>query len=293
MGRTGSVLLSSLLVLAAVLPISSEVVLPVSADTAEAVKEATTCPRVQVAGHRGAPAVAPENTMASFDAALREGADWLETDVLVSRDGVPVLIHDPTVDRVTGGTGHGEVAGLRIAELDRLRVTVGPGGPQPIPHLTELLDRLRGTEVRLLLEIKDVGGPADAALIGRLAAVSGVRVELYSFRPEHLRAAHGAAPGLPLTLLQASWYARDPEGLPLHAVSLERVLATPERIRAEHAAGRRVYVWTVDDPAAWDELAERGVDAVITDTPGAARSRLDRDCPRRGGHQWRRMAAPR
>ncbi|MGW2399520.1 glycerophosphodiester phosphodiesterase [Kitasatospora sp. NPDC001664] len=290
MGRTGTVLLTSLLALAAALPISSDVV---PAATTGAGERATACSRVPVVGHRGAPTVAAENTMASFEAALREGADWLETDVLVSRDGVPVLMHDPTVDRVTGGTGHGAVADLRIAELDRLRVTVGPGGPQPIPHLAELLDRLRGTGVRLLMEIKDVGRPEEAALIGRLAgaaAASGTEVELYSFHPQYLRAAHAAAPDLPVTLLQASWSAREPEELPLYAVSLEQVLATPERIRAEHAAGRRVYVWTVNDPDGWSRAAEHGADAVITDTPGAARARLDRDCPR-GGHRWRSLTA--
>ncbi|GAA3018499.1 hypothetical protein GCM10020229_32130 [Kitasatospora albolonga] len=170
---------------------------------------------------------------------------------------------------------------------------MGPGGPQSIPHLTELLDRLHGTGVRLLLEIKDVGSPEEAALIGRLAgaaAASGTEVELYSFHPQYLRAAHAAAPDLPVTLLQASWSAREPEELPLYAVSLEQVLATPERIRAEHAAGRRVYVWTVNDPDGWSRAAEHGADAVITDTPGAARARLDRDCPR-GGHRWRSLTA--
>ncbi|MFJ8042599.1 glycerophosphodiester phosphodiesterase [Kitasatospora sp. NPDC096147] len=293
-GRTGTLLLSALLALAAAFPISSEVVLAVSSDSAETTERAAPCPRIAVVGHRGAPGLAPENTLASFDAALRAGADWLEADVLVSKDGVPVVIHDPTVDRVTGGTGRGRVADLRIAELDRLSVRVGPGGPQPIPRLTQLLDRLRGSRARLLLEIKDVGRAEDAAEIGRLAAASGARVELYSFYPQHLRAARSAAPGLPATLLQASWYARDPEGLPLRAVSLENVLVTPERIRAERAAGRRVYAWTVDDPAAWDRLAEIGADAVITDDPGAARARFDRACPQRGeGHRWRHLTTGR
>ncbi|MER5865836.1 glycerophosphodiester phosphodiesterase [Kitasatospora sp. NPDC002040] len=238
---------------------------------------ASGCPRPAVVGHRGSPVNAPENTMAGFAAAVRDGADWIETDVLTTKDGVPVLFHDPTVERLTGGTGR--VADLTAAELDRLRVTVGPGPPEPIPRLTELLDRLRGRRTRLLLEIKEIARPEDATVIGRLAAASGADVELYSFYPQHLRTAHAAAPRLPVTLIQSSWYAQDPAGLPLAALSLEHVLATPERIRTEHAAGRAVYAWTVDDSRSWETLLGAGADALITDTPGAARRWLDERCP--------------
>ncbi|WP_345695387.1 glycerophosphodiester phosphodiesterase [Kitasatospora terrestris] len=244
-------------------------------------RAAPACPRMTVVGHRGSPATAPENTMASFAAAVRDGADWLETDVLVSKDGVPVILHDSTLERLTGTAGR--VADLTVAELDRLRITVGPGDPQPIPHLTDLLDWVRAAGVHLLLEIKEIGRPEDATTIGRLAAASGADIEITSFYPEHLKAAHAAAPDLPLTLIQGSWYARDPEGLPLAAVAVEHVLATPERTRAEHAAGRAVYGWIANDSGTWQTLRANGVDALITDAPGAARAWLDQQPTSCGG----------
>ncbi|AUG81553.1 hypothetical protein CFP65_6935 [Kitasatospora sp. MMS16-BH015] len=241
-------------------------------------RDALPCGHQRVAGHRGSPRSAPENTMASFRAAVREGADWLETDVLTTKDGVPVLFHDPTVDRVTDGKGR--VQDYTYEQLSRLRVTVGPGPAQPIPKLADLLDYLQGTRIRLLMEIKEIGRPEDAAVIARMAAESGIQVDLYSFYTQHLRTAHQAAPQLPVTLIQGSWYAEDPGDLPLAAVSLEAVLVTPERVKAEHARHRAVYGWTVDDAASWQQLVDREADTIITDTPGAARSWLDQRCAR-------------
>ncbi|WP_441248589.1 glycerophosphodiester phosphodiesterase [Kitasatospora sp. McL0602] len=237
---------------------------------------AAKCGSQRIAGHRGSPSSAAENTMASFKAAVQEGADWLETDVLVTKDGVPVLFHDPTVDRVTNGKGR--VQDFTYEELSKLRVTVGPGPSQPIPKLAELLDYLLGTRIRLLMEIKEIARPEDAAVIARMAADSGILVDLYSFYTLHLRTAHNAAPQLPLTLIQGSWYAEDPGDLPLTAISLEAVLATRERVDAEHARHRAVYGWIVDDAVAWQRLVDNTADVIITDTPGAARTWLDHTC---------------
>jgi len=230
------------------------------------------CPPPAVVGHRGSPRNAPENTLASFTAALDEGADWLETDVRTTLDGVPVLLHDETLDRLTGTPGR--VQDLDYERLSRLRIRTGPGPDQPIARLTDLLDRLRARPARLLLEIKEPSTPADTAAIAREAAASGVDVELYSFSADILRLAHDAAPGLPVTLIQAGWRADPPGTLPLHAVSLEHPLATPDRIAAEHAAHHRVYAWTPDDQPTWTRLATTCTDAIVTNTPAPARATL-------------------
>ncbi|MFD9125291.1 glycerophosphodiester phosphodiesterase [Kitasatospora sp. NPDC059571] len=235
------------------------------------------CTALAVAGHRGSPRSAPENTMDSFEAALREGADWLETDVRTTRDGVPVLMHDATVDRVTDGRG--AVADLTSAQIAALRVTAGPGAPRPVPTLDALLRRIAGTDVRLLMEIKEQRGPADDARIARAAAASGARVVLYSFYAADLRAAHAAAPDLPLVLIQGAGTAQDPGDLPLAGIALDSTTATPARVAAEHSAGRAVYVWTLDDPAAWRTAADSSADALITDLPAGARRWSDRNCP--------------
>ncbi|MFH8381083.1 glycerophosphodiester phosphodiesterase [Kitasatospora sp. NPDC018058] len=233
------------------------------------------CHAPVVIGHRGAPRNAPENTMASFETALDQGADWVETDVQTTRDGVPVLMHDPTVDRTTNGKG--AVADLTAAQVAALRVTVGPGAAQPVPTLEELLKRLSGSSATLLMEIK-WQRPEDVARIARLAAGSKAHVILYSFSADHLRQAHAVAPALPVVLIQGGGIAEDPGDLKLDGIALDAGLATAARIAAERKAGREVYVWTLDDEESWQLMTARDADGLITDTPGPARRWVDTDC---------------
>ncbi|MBV6697146.1 glycerophosphodiester phosphodiesterase [Kitasatospora aureofaciens] len=235
------------------------------------------CGAPVVIGHRGAPQSAPENTMASFDTALQEGADWLETDVQTTRDGVPVLMHDATVDRTTDGKG--AVGDLTAAQVAALRVTVGPGPAEPVPTLDQLLKRLAGSNATLLMEIKWQRRPEDVTRIAKLAAGSGAHVVLYSFSADHLRLAHAAAPALPVVLIQGAALADNPGDLPLRGIALDATLASASRIAAERKAGREVYVWTLDDEESWQLMTARDADGLITDTPGRARRWLDANCP--------------
>lgn len=108
--------------------------------------------KMMVAAHRGDSAHFPENTMAAFRAAIEVGVDMIETDVQLTRDGVPVLIHDKTVDRTTDGTG--DVKDMTFAELRALNAGTEEL-PQQIPTLSELLELLQGTGVTLNLEVKE------------------------------------------------------------------------------------------------------------------------------------------
>lgn len=105
-----------------------------------------------VAGHRGDSANVPENTMAAFRAAIAAGADMIETDVRLTKDGVPVLIHDRTADRTTDGKGY--VKDMTFAELRTLNAGT-KDVPQQIPTLEELLELLAATDVTLNLEVKE------------------------------------------------------------------------------------------------------------------------------------------
>ncbi|MQS13547.1 hypothetical protein F7Q99_15040 [Streptomyces kaniharaensis] len=234
------------------------------------------CGSPMVIGHRGSPQNAPENTMASFETALRQGADWLETDVQTTRDGVPVLMHDATVDRTTNGKG--AIGDLTAAQIAALRVTIGPGPAEPVPTLAQLLKRVAGSNATLLMEIKWQRRPEDVTRIARLAAASGARIVLYSFSADHLRLAHAAAPALPVVLIQGSGLAENPGDLPLHGIALEASLASASRIAAERKAGREVYVWTLDDEESWQRMTARDADGLITDTPGPARRWVDANC---------------
>jgi glycerophosphoryl diester phosphodiesterase len=105
---------------------------------------------ILVGAHRGAMCYEPENTLAAFETAIRQGTYRIELDVRLSRDGHVVLMHDATVDRTTDGTG--AVADFTLEELRRLKV----GGKEPIPTLQETLRLVRG-RCKLLVEIKPPG----------------------------------------------------------------------------------------------------------------------------------------
>ncbi len=112
-------------------------------------------PRPYVMAHRGASGYAPENTLAAFHLAIRQGADLLETDLRFTRDGALVCIHDATVDRTTDG--HGAVSDMTLAEVKKLRVRSAFDDRYPnerAPTLEELLDATPG-DVALALELKD------------------------------------------------------------------------------------------------------------------------------------------
>lgn len=108
--------------------------------------------RMTVAAHRGDSANYPENTMVAFRAAIASGAEMIETDVRLTRDGVPVLIHDCTVDRTTDGTGY--VKDKTFAELCALNAGTEEA-PQQIPTLEELLELMVPTGITLNLEVKE------------------------------------------------------------------------------------------------------------------------------------------
>src|ERR671938_442670 len=105
--------------------------------------------RVWVVGHRGAMGHCPENTLASFERGLELGADWIEVDVHLSRDGALVVIHDETLERTTNGSGL--VRERTLAELQRLDA----GHGERIPTLEEVLVWARGRGIGVDVEIKN------------------------------------------------------------------------------------------------------------------------------------------
>src|SRR5688572_11167984 len=112
--------------------------------------------RVWVVGHRGAMGYRPENTLASYEHALELGADWIECDVHLSRDGVPVVIHDETLDRTTNG--HGLVRDHSLAELKRLDAGAWFGAEyagERLLTLHELLEWARARDTVVDVEVKN------------------------------------------------------------------------------------------------------------------------------------------
>ena len=230
-------------------------------------------PTPRVLAHRGLATEAPENTLLAFAAAVGIGITHLETDVHVSADGVAVVAHDPDLSRVGGADTRVDQLTVReLAELD-----LGDG--QHMPTLAEALDGFPDAFFNIDLKTMDAVAPT-------VDAISAVRAQdrvlLTSFSERRRRAAMRLLPDVATSAsgprFAAALLASVVRGGPvvraalrgLHAVQIpERALGldtvTPARIRAFHAAGVEVHVWTINDADTMRTLLERGVDGIVTD----------------------------
>ncbi len=226
-----------------------------------------------IVAHRGGMGSGyPENTLPAFRHAVGAGAQVLEVDLRTTRDGRVVILHDRRVDRTTNGRG--PVSRFHLDELARLDA----GRGARIPTLADVLEQSRRMDVALLLDIKRGSGVDHAQLVAEARKhhleriVFGVRTlrdhrrltrldpELrflaFARRPRHIDGFLRA--GVEIVRVWPHWIRRD-----------------PDLIRRVHGAGARVWVTAGDAPA--DELqtlAELGVDGLVTDFPGQARSAL-------------------
>ena len=229
-----------------------------------------TADRPLIIGHRGAAADAPENTLAAFTLALAQGADGVELDVQLCADGVPIIIHDTTVDRTCDGTGR--VADLSLAELRLLTID----NVHPIPTLDDLFATFgRRTLYNVELKALGRGGDALAAAVARAIAAHGVaeQVLISSFSPFTLRAARRhLPPGVPLALLRERRATRAAHALLRAAADHPHHPLIDESLMAwARWRGLRVNAWTVDDPAEARRLLQLGVHGIITNRPGEIR----------------------
>ncbi|MFF4602736.1 glycerophosphodiester phosphodiesterase family protein [Streptomyces sp. NPDC001339] len=226
------------------------------------------CSLTYTVGHRGAPEIAPENTIASLEAAADRGAEWVETDVQFTKDGQPVIMHDATVDRMTNGTGR--IDQLTAAEISKL--TVKGGGS--VPTLEQVLASLKVRSTRLLLEIK---GPQTSAAVEhalRLVAEAGMteRTMVQSFDEDVVRHAADSAHRTKVALLRSSL---DPDpvatarkfSLSAYAVNFKGLSARPAAVNQLKAAGVQVFVWTVNRESEWQAATSWGVNGIITNRP--------------------------
>jgi glycerophosphoryl diester phosphodiesterase len=233
-----------------------------------------------VVAHRGASGLAPENTLAAFRLAVEQGAPCVECDVHLTADGVPIVIHDATVDRTTNGSG--AVSAMRFEDLRRLDAGAWRGGEftgERLPTLDETLAACAG-RARLVVELKAGGGEAlvDAALAA-IDAAAGTDVAVISFGPDEVRLTARKRPDLPLGFLITKGHLTQ-HGVPAALAAARDFGATffsPNEapvdaalVDAAHAVGLPVSVWTVDDPARMAALASLGVDAITTNRPDVA-----------------------
>ncbi|HKE14031.1 MAG TPA: glycerophosphodiester phosphodiesterase [Kofleriaceae bacterium] len=229
-------------------------------------------------GHRGASAHALENTLGAFARARADGADGVELDVRLSADGELAVFHDDDLQRIAGRPGR--VADMPWRELAAVAL---PGGER-IPRLDEVL---AGTAPMLVnVEIKRPGARHLRQVVRGVAASAArtgaaARVLVSSFDPAAVALTRAstrlrcgllfhAGQGRPL---REAWLARL---LRPHALHPERVLVDAARVASWRARGYAINVWTADEPDELRRLAGLGVDAIITNDPGAARAVLGR-----------------
>ena len=214
-----------------------------------------------IIGHRGASAVAPENTIAAFEAAIAAGADGVEFDVRVAGDGVPVVVHDDTLYRTSGVRAR--VADMSLGQLNQFDV----------PSVAQVFELFKANELTLYLELKD----RQIALVQECCRL----VEEYRLKDrtifacfdhsalqtiKHIDPAFKTAalfqPPAPFILKRAR--AAGADGIALH-----HRLANKALVDDANRAGFKVAVWTVDDPA-WVKRAQAmEVYALITNNPSA------------------------
>jgi glycerophosphoryl diester phosphodiesterase len=231
----------------------------------------------RVVAHRGYSSVTPENTLAATAAGARSGADWVEIDVATSADGVPYVLHDNTVDRTTAGTG--ALPSLQSSYLDGLETGAwfSPAFTgQPLPRFDAMLEEFQRSAVDLLLEIKGPETPAELERVIGMVRERGMigRTLLQSFDLQVLRDARAIAPDLRLGLLRGSLDA-DPLAISreldvvTYNPSWGAIRGRPDLIERLNEAGVAVMPYTVDSAGDWAQMRSAGVDAVITNKPGA------------------------
>ena len=251
--------------------------------------------RPLIFAHRGGAKLAPENTMRAIDNGMALGADGLEIDVQLSADGVPVVIHDQTLDRTTDRTG--PVRDLKASELARVDAAFRfeSDGRHPfrgqgigIPVLDDVLAKypstrviieMKGGQPELARAVADAVRRADA--IERTCVGSFHQSSIDTIRAEHPDVVTSASQEEARWMLHRSWV-RWPwtKTRPYHAFQVPefagrmRVISR-SFLRHVHREGHAVQVWVVNDAADIHRLLDWGVDGIISDRPDIAISTRD------------------
>lgn len=259
----------------------------------------------RVIAHRGASAIAPENTLLAFRFAIEAGAEMIETDAHLTRDGEVVLIHDADLRRTTNCGG--SVANLRASELsvcdtgywfrprgERRHPFRGLG--LVVPRLTDLIELINslGPALVINVEIKNLPDEIDYDPTNRVAdeLVKVLRaigredsVLVSSFNPDaidrvkelapSIRTAYVSGPRADLHAMIAYARARGHDALHPYHASLGTGDGARRLVDVIHGARLEVNVWTVNDPQRMRELVAAGVDGIITDDPRQLREVLE------------------
>ncbi len=231
----------------------------------------------QVIAHRGAAGAAPENTMAAFELAIAEGADWIELDVQENADGTVIVAHDQDYMRMSRDPRKV----WQVTDEDLRTIDIGSWfspefASQRTPTLRQALELARG-RVGVFIELKYYGH--DEQLESRVAEiVEAVGMErhvvIMSLKLDGLLKMRSLRPDWTLGLLNTASVG-DLTRLDVDFLALNGKASTPPTIRRARRANKKVYSWTINDPVQVSVMLSRGVAGVITDDPGMARQVLE------------------
>lgn len=229
---------------------------------------------VKIWAHRGASGHAPENTIPAFELAYQLGADRIELDVQLTKDGVPVVIHDERIDRVSDGTGY--VRDYTLEELKSFNMNrqFPAYGKVQIPTLSEVYDFVKDTGLEINLELKNsvifYEGLEEKVL--KLAEEKGLadRMIYSSFNHYSMRKIQGLLPSARTAFLYSDGildiadYAKSHGAYAVHPSLVNMKYPGNDIVKSCHGKNIRVNVWTVNEKADFEKMRELGVDAVIT-----------------------------
>ena len=229
---------------------------------------------MKIWAHRGASGHAPENTLPAFELAHMMGADGIELDVQLTRDGVPVVIHDEKIDRVSDGTGY--VKDYMLGELKAFNMNKSfPAyGKITVPTLAEVYDLIKNTDLMINLELKNstVFYEKMEEKVLRLAEEKEMadRIIYSSFNHYSMRKIKQLLPSARVAFLYCDGimdiaeYAKKYGACAVHPSVGCMKYPGVDVVKECHAKGIRVHVWTVNESADFEWLREKGADAAIT-----------------------------
>lgn len=232
---------------------------------------------IEVIAHRGAAGARPENTMASIQKAIEDGADWVEIDVQETNDGVVVVIHDSDFMKI--GSDPTKIWDATMQDI--ARIDVGSWfdptyADQRVPTLEEVLNIAKG-HAGVLIELKYYGH--DVALEQRVADIvqaTGMETEVkaMSLKYDAVQKMKTIRPDWQVGLLSSASAGRIWE-LETDFLAVNKTMASTRLVREMRAAGKKLYVWTVNEPMEMSRMISLGVDGLITDEPGLAREVIE------------------
>jgi len=220
-----------------------------------------------IVGHRGDPVHEPENTLRSIIRAFKVGADAVEIDVRLSKDNVPVVIHDETVDRTSNG--HGYVRKMTLNQLKKLDFGKG----ERIPTLEEALEIVREMKGKIIVEIKEEG--FESKVIEALGEKEIIKHSIItSFNFDIIKKVKELNPKITVGAIFGGKFKGNilkvASNIGVDFVVPKYTLVTSEIVNKVHENDLKIAVWTVDNPSDMIKFKNMKVDCIVTNDPELA-----------------------